>query len=85
MDRTENLESALDTVEQNEEGNKEQTAAKESKEDEQKEDAQIKMTKRRISTKVTPNLEIARKKMPKEDRNKSENRYEMLKDLEEMD
>lgn len=82
MDKTECMESALDTMEQNEQGNEEHIVAKGNIEEEEKE---VQSTKRRRSTKVTPNVGIARKKTPKDNIIKIANRYERLEDLEEKD
>lgn len=84
MDMTEGLQSVLDTVELNEQRNKDETDVKESEGGEDKEEKQLKSAKRRRPVKVMPNLETARKKTIKEDSIKSVNKYDVLKDLQEM-
>ncbi|XP_016365049.1 uncharacterized protein LOC107706004 [Sinocyclocheilus rhinocerous] len=65
--------------------NKEQSATKESEQGKENEETQGKASKRRRSVKVVPNLETARKRVPKDDGIESTNKYELLKGLEEMD
>lgn len=84
MDLTENLQKVLDTVELNEQRNKDKTDVKEGEGGEDKEEKQLKSAKRRRPVKVMPNLEMARKKTLKEDSIKSVNKYDVSKDVQEM-
>jgi hypothetical protein len=85
MDLTDSLQKVLDTVELNDQRNKEQSATKEREQGKEKEETQGKVSKRRRSAKVMPNLETARKKVLKDDGIECTNKYELLKGLEEMD
>lgn len=85
MDVTDSLKKVLDTVELNDQRNKEQSATKEGEQGKEKEETQGKVSKRRRSVKVMPNIETARKKVLKDDGIECTNKYELLKGLEEMD
>ncbi|XP_016087102.1 uncharacterized protein [Sinocyclocheilus grahami] len=83
MDILQTVEKILDRIEHQRIVNEEQTVEMGS--EEEKEDKVGKQMKRRRSIKVKPSLAGARKKVVKEDSLKNVNRYELLKDLGEIE
>ncbi|KAI5629931.1 hypothetical protein C0J50_10389 [Silurus asotus] len=85
MELTDSLQIDLTAMESDNPVCKERETEVEDGEGKEEEEKQAKPTKRRRSVKAIPNVDVARKKVPKQDIVRSENRFDSLKDLEEMD
>ncbi|GAA6077487.1 uncharacterized protein LOC107656888 [Tachysurus ichikawai] len=85
MELTDSLQNDLTVMESDDPVCRERDTGMEEGEGREKEEKQAKPIKRRRSLKAIPNVDVARKKVPKQDIVKFENRFDSLKDLEEMD